>query len=201
MSKLIMKRKGIFSLVFLMTPFFMPGKGVAADDVISDGGQYVIDFDGQLVQTTCDTRFKNDLLYLSPIGVGEFSEQRLAALSKTFSVVVENCILSPIVASNIHISFDSLTSNGKAAPGVFTNQAIDSSGQRIDNGVGFMVFDPRDNQNVLDKTGQSRLLVYPVTSETPVETPRDFYVRYAQTGTTITAGQVVATLMVSASYD
>ncbi|SUX74133.1 Uncharacterised protein [Citrobacter freundii] len=75
-----MKRKGIFSLVFLMTPFFMPGKGVAAGEVVADGGQYSIDFDGQLVQTTCDTRFKNDLLYLSPIGVDEFSEQRLAAL-------------------------------------------------------------------------------------------------------------------------
>lgn len=168
---------------------------------ITDGGGYEVNFDGTLVQATCDTSFNNDVLYLSPIGVGEFSEQRLSALSKTFSVIVGNCLLSPIVASNIRISFDSLTSNGKAAPGVFTNQTMNNSGQRIDNGVGFMVFDPRDNQNVLDKTGQSRLLVYPVTSETPVETPRDFYVRYAQTGTTITAGQVVATLMVSASYD
>lgn len=196
-----MKRKGIISLVFLMTPYFMPGNAVAADGIIADGSGYGLNFGGELIQTTCDVRFNSDVLFLSPIGVGEFSEQRLSSLSKNFSLIVENCILSPITASNIRISFDALASNGKAAPGIFTNQAVDGSGQRIDNGVGFAVFDQRDNQNVLDNTGQSRLLTYPITPQAPLATPRDYYVRYMQAGTAITAGQVTATLLVSAFYD
>ncbi|MFP2413988.1 fimbrial protein [Citrobacter braakii] len=201
MSELIMKRKGIISLAFLMTPYFMPGNAVAADGIIADGSGYGLNFGGELIQTTCDVRFNSDVLFLSPIGVGEFSEQRLSSLSKKFSLIVENCILSPITASNIRISFDALASNGKAAPGIFTNQAVDGSGQRIDNGVGFAVFDQRDNQNVLDNTGQSRLLTYPITPQAPLATPRDYYVRYMQAGTAITAGQVTATLLVSAFYD
>lgn len=196
-----MKRKGIISLAFLMTPYFMPGNAVAADGIIADGSGYGLNFGGELIQTTCDVRFNSDVLFLSPIGVGEFSEQRLSSLSKKFSLIVENCILSPITASNIRISFDALASNGKAAPGIFTNQAVDGSGQRIDNGVGFAVFDQRDNQNVLDNTGQSRLLTYPITPQAPLATPRDYYVRYMQAGTAITAGQVTATLLVSAFYD
>ncbi|MGA4660364.1 fimbrial protein [Citrobacter braakii] len=201
MSELIMKRKGIISLAFLMTPYFMPGNAVAADGIIADGSGYGLNFGGELIQTTCDVRFNSDVLFLSPIGVGEFSEQRLSSLSKNFSLIVENCILSPITASNIRINFDALASNGKAAPGIFTNQAVDGSGQRIDNGVGFAVFDQRDNQNVLDNTGQSRLLTYPITPQAPLATPRDYYVRYMQAGTAITAGQVTATLLVSAFYD
>ncbi|WP_146050956.1 fimbrial protein [Citrobacter amalonaticus] len=201
MSELIMKRKGIISLAFLMTPCFMPGNAIAAGEIISDGSGYGINFGGELIQTTCDVRFNSDVLFLSPIGVGEFSEQRLSSLRKNFSLIVENCILSTITASKIRISFDALPSNGKAAPGIFINQAIDGSGQRIDNGVGFAVFDQRDNQNVLDNTGKSRLLTYPITPQAPLATPRDYYVRYMQTGTAITAGQVTATLMVSASYD
>lgn len=200
MSELTMKRKGIFSLAFLMTPYIIAGN-VAATDII-DGGESGLVFSGELIQTTCDVRFNNDFLLIDPIGIDDLSVKgSVSSLKKDFVLYVENCILSPQVISTIKLTFNSLESDGKTEPGAFINQATDSASQRIDNGVGFAVYDQRDNQNVLSNTGESRTLSYTVSSAAPLSTARAFYVKYMQTGTTVTAGPVNATLLVSAFYE
>lgn len=195
-----MKKNGIVSLLFLIP--LLSGFNTHHYFIASASAAVDLGFNGTLVHTTCDVRMAASVLQMEPVGIDEFTRVgKVSTYSKPLTLYVENCQASPVALSKVNLSFDALTAGGKAAPGAFINQAKDASQATIDNGVGYAVYDKRDDSNVLTTAGDNRLLTYPVTISAPLQLPREFYVKYMQTGQTVTAGQVEATLLVSAYYD
>lgn len=169
---------------------------VMADDKV-DAANMGLQFSGELINTSCTVTFPRDTLIMEAVGIDKFTQPGMtSAYKKNFQLIINNCNLSPAVVSDIRLSFSTLDGQGRVAPGAFSNQLSDGA-----KGIGFAVYDQRDNQNVLTVAGESRVLNYPVNSSAPLDMPRDFYVKYIQSGADVTAGQVSATLLVSAFYD
>lgn len=209
-----MKKNGLASLFFLIPlgllcngditgGFFTTATAAEAEAEAETGGAGVdLGFSGELIKTTCDVRLASNLLHIEPIGVNDLSGLgSVSSFSKPFTLTIENCLASSITLSKINLNFKPLVAGGSVAPGAFSNQAKDAAENIIDNGVGFAVYDQRDDQNVLTTVGESRQLVYPVTANAPLLLPREFYVKYMQISPAITAGAVDVTLIVSAYYE
>lgn len=161
-----------------------------------------LSFSGNVMKSTCDIHFQSDILIIDSVRLSIFTGPGSQSVDKwPLLLFVDNCENSAQTRDTLKLSFDAFIPDGTVSPGAFTNQAVDQNNTRINNGVGFAVYDIRDNKNVLTSAGLSREISYAVDARHPLNQSRDFYVKYMQTSPTVTSGPVEAVLTVSAYYD
>jgi len=197
----------IITLIFcwlLLTSFFFGRHVMASEEttVTDTADEIGLVLSGTLRSATCNVHFAEDILQLEGVGISLFHQPGdISGYAKPFSLTVSDCQLPVTQQAQLTLNFKTQAMTDMVPPGAFANQLLDNQGMLVPTGIGFSIYDSRDDSNVLDTNGQSRELVYTITDPELLSINRDFYVRYMQTDNVTQAGPVSVVVMVSAIYN